>query len=207
MKRIVLLTIVHLVIIQCANTQGVEFHKSYFSLVENRKFTFELCSITDTLDIAYLSKGYNAEREKGGSGFLILLPRDTTYSKITNFNRFSPKQWKKRGELVLSQEKMLIDGILKEDVEEHFEIYFFYFEQESLYAEGSFVDDNGVEWPDWGPKDNAPLEVYKWENDKWEFQYIQQRTTRSAQSYGMEKAEKILKERFGKIAEEMERKK
>lgn len=207
MKRIVLLTIVHLVIIQCANTQGVEFHKSYFSLVENRKFTFELCSITDTLDIAYLSKGYNAEREKGGSGYLIVLPRDTTYAKIANFSKFSPREWKKRGELVLAQEKNLIDGTLKENVEEYFEIYFFYYKQECLYSEGGVVDDNGVEWPDWGPKDNAPLEVYKWEKDKWEFQYIQQRTTRSAQSYGMEKASRILKERFGQMAEEMERKK
>lgn len=207
MKRAILLTIVHLIMIQCANAQEDGFHKSYFSLVENRKFTFELCSIIDTLEVAYLSKWYNAERENGGSGYLIILPRDTMYAKITNFNKFSPREWRKRGELVLAQEKTLIDAILKEDVEEHFEIYFFYFKQESLYAEGGAVDDNGVEWPDWGPKDNAPLEVYKWENGKWEFQYIQQRTTETKLDFGMEKAEKILKDRFGKMAEEMERKK
>ena len=205
MIRIIILTIAHLIMIQCVNAQEYDFHKSYFSLVKDQKFKFRLCSITDTLEIAYLSKGYYAERENGGSGYLIVLPRDTTYAKITNFNKFSPREWKKRGELVLAQEKALKDVILKENVEEHFEIYFFYFKQESLYAEGGAVDDNGVEWPDWGPKDNAPLEVYKWENGKWKFQYIQQRTTETKLDFGMKKAEKNLKERFSKIAEEMEK--
>lgn len=207
MIRMILLIIAHLMMIQCANAQEHCFRKTYFSLVRDKKVTFRIVSIADSLDIAYLSKGYYAERENGGSGYLIVLPKDTTYAKILNFNKFSQCEWKKRRALVLAQGKALTDGILKDNVEKHFEIYFFFFKQESLYAEGGAVDDNGVEWPDWGPKENAPLEVYKWENGEWVFQYIQQRTTETKLDFGMKKAEQILKERFGEMAAEIEDKK
>ena len=187
------------------DSTSIHFDINYKAITKSKKFTPKVVSLSDSLEIRYLSKGYNAEYENGGSGFMILLPKDTTVSKICNTKRFNQAQWELRNELVQKIKNVMIEKALSYDVERCFDVYFFYYKQECLYSEGGVVDDNGVEWPDWSPKDNAPLEVYKLENGKWEFQYIQQRTTRSAQSYGMDKAEKILKERFGKIAEEMEK--
>lgn len=207
MKKMSLSIIFLLVVSYAVNAQDANyFENPYSELVKTQEFVREVVELVDSLDISYLSDGYYAERNNGGSGFMVVLPKDTTYSKICNLNKFSLKERMKRNEIVQSQKQALIDAALSKNVEDYFDVYFFYFKQESLYAEGGAVDDNGVEWPDWGPKDNAPLEVYKLQNGHWEFQYIQNRTKEPLHYYGRAKANEILKARFGKMAEEIERK-
>lgn len=186
------------------DSTSIHFDVSYKTITKSKDFTPELVSLSDSLEIRYLSIGYYAVYENGGSGFMILLPKDTAVSKICNTKRFSQEQWKLRNELVQKIKNEMIEKALSDDVERYFDVYFFYFKQEYLYAEGGVVGDDGIERPDWGPKDNAPLEFYKLENGKWEFIYLQQRTTRPIHDYGWNKAKEILIARFGKMAEELD---
>lgn len=182
------------------------FNVQYQTIMSGHKF-FERVELTDSLDILWFNTWYNAENNNGGSGYLIAIPKDTTYSKIYNYKRFSQSEWEKLNKLIESHEQAISSVATSDMVENYYDVYLFYFKQEYLYAAGGMVDDNGVEWPDWGPKDNAPLEVYKLQNGHWEFQYIHNRTRESADQYGRSIAKEILKERFGKMAEEMEREK
>jgi len=186
------------------DTTNIHFDVSYKTMIKTKNFIPEMVSLSDSLEIFYLSKDYDAEYEGEGWGFLILLPKDTTVSKICNTKRFSQEQWKLRNELVQKIKNGMIEKALSDDAERYFDVYFFYFKQEYLYAEGGVVGDDGIERPDWGPKDNAPLEFYKLENGKWNFIYLQQRTTRPIHDYGWNKAKEILKARFGKMAEELD---
>ena len=184
----------------------IRFNVQYQTIMSGHK-SFDSFELTDSLEIIYLNKWYNAEQNNGGSGYLIAIPKDTTYSKIYNYKRFSQSEWEKCHKLIESHKQAIMSVATSEMIENYYDVYLFYFKQEYLYAEGGFVDDNGIEWPDWGPKDNAPLEVYKLQNGHWKIQYVQNRTDEPAHYYGRAKAEEILKERFGKMAEEMEREK
>lgn len=186
------------------DSTNIHFDVSYKTITKSKDFTPEVELLSDSLEIRYLSIGYYAEYENGGRGFMILLPKDTTVSKICNTKRFSQEQWKLRNELVQKIKNGMTEKAISDDVERYFDVYFFYFRQEYLYAEGGVVGDDGIERPDWGPKDNAPLEFYKLDNGEWNFIYLQQRTTRAAHDYGWDKAEEILIARFGKMAEELD---
>lgn len=191
------------------NDTSIHFDVSYKIVTKSKKFTPEVETLSDSLEIRYLSKGYNAEYENGGLGFMVLLPKDTTVSRICNTKRFSQEQWKLRSEFVQKIKNGMAEKALSDDVEKYFDVFFYYIRQEHLYAEGGAVGDDGIERPDWGPKDNAPIEEYKLEDGKWVLsKYIAHRGIhKTNQDYGLNKAHEILKARFGKIAEEMERKK
>lgn len=191
-----------------SNDTSIHFDVSYKIITKNQKFTTKVEPLTDSLEIRYLSKGYNAEYENGGRGFVVLLPKDTTVSIICNTKRFSQKQWKLRNELVQKIKNDMTEIALSEEVEKYFDVFFYYTRQEYLYINGGVVDDYGVEWPDYSCQDNAPIEEYKLEDGKWVLsKYIAQRGMhKTDQDYGLDKANEILKARFGKIAEEMEEK-
>jgi len=189
------------------NDTSIHFDVSYKIVTKSKKFTPEVVALSDSLEIRYLSKGYHAQYENGGLGFMVLLPKDTTVSRICNTKRFSQEQWKLRNEFVQKIKNGMAEKALSDDVEKYFDVFFYYTRQEHLYAEGGAVGDDGIERPDWGPKDNAPIEEYKLEDGKWGLsKYIPNRGEKTDKQFGLDKAEEILKARFGKIAEEMEKK-
>lgn len=190
------------------NDTSIHFDVRYKEMTKSKKFRPNIEALSDSLEIWYLSKGYNAVYENGGLGFVVLLPKDTTVSRICNTKRFSQKQWKLRNELVQKIKNDMTEKALSDEVEVYFDVFFYYTRQEHLYADGGAVGDDGIERPDWGPKDNAPIEEYKLKDGKWVLsKYIAQRGMhKTDQDYGLDKAHEILNARFGKIAEDMEKK-
>lgn len=181
------------------------FETSYNTITEDKRFISEVVSLSDSLEIRYLSTGYNAEYEGGGWGFLIALPKDTTISKICNTKRFGRDQRKLRNALVQRIKNELVEKALSEDVEKYFDVFIYYTRQEYLYVNGGAVADDGKEVPDYSCQDDAPIEEYKLENGKWVLtKYIPNRENNTDLDFGLEKAEEILKDRFGKMAKEME---
>ena len=187
------------------DTTNIHFDVSYKIITKSKNFTPKMVSLSDSLEIRYLSIGYNAEYENGGRGFLILLPKDTTVSKICNTKRFSQEQWKLRNELVQKIKNGMIEKAISDDVERYFDVFFYYTRQEYLYINGGVVDDNGIEWPDYSCQDNAPIEEYKLKDGKWVLsRYIPDRRSNPDLQFGLDKAEEILVARFGKMAEELD---
>jgi len=187
------------------DTTNIHFDVSYKTITKNKNFTPDVVSLSDSLEIRYLSKDYDAEYEGEGWGFLILLPKDTTVSKICNTKRFSQEQWKLRNELVKKIKNEMIEKALSDDVERYFEIFFYYTRQEYLYINGGVVGDDGIERPDYSCQDNAPIEEYKLKDGKWVLsRYIPDRRSNPDLQFGLDKAEEILVARFGKMAEELD---
>ena len=187
------------------DTTNIHFDVSYKTMTKSKDFTPKMVSLSDSLEIWYLSTGYNAEYENGGSGFMILLPKDTTVSKICNTKRFSQEQWKLRNELVQKIKNGMIEKAISDDVERYFDVFFYYTRQEYLYINGGAVDDNGIEWPDYSTQDNAPIEEYKLKDGKWVLsRYIPDSRSKTNLQFGLDKAEEILVARFGKMAEELD---
>jgi len=187
------------------DTTNIHFDVSYKIITKNKNFTPDVVSLSDSLEIRYLSKDYDAEYEGEGWGFLILLPKDTTVSKICNTKRFSQEQWKLRNELVKKIKNEMIEKALSDDVERYFEIFFYYTRQEYLYINGGVVGDDGIERPDYSCQDNAPIEEYKLKDGKWVLsRYIPDRRSNPDLQFGLDKAEEILVARFGKMAEELD---
>lgn len=195
----------------CAKAQdSLHFEHQYLEMIKDyNMIQRESVYLTDSLAISYISIDYDAQYENGGWGIAIILPKDTTFSKICNLKGFNPKEWKKRNEIIHNIKQTLIEAASKESVEIYFDVYFFYTRQEYLYVNGGVVDDEGVEWPNYSCQDDAPIEEYKLENGKWILsKYIPQRGIyQTDQDFGLKKAKEILIERFSKIAEEMESKK
>lgn len=190
------------------NDTSIHFDVSYKIVTKSKKFTPEVETLSDSLEIRYLSEDYDAEYEGGGWGFMVLLPKDTTVSRICNTKRFSQEQWKLRNEFVQKIKNGMAEKALSDDVEKYFDVFFYYTRQEYLYVNGGAVDDYGNEVPDYSCQDNAPIEEYKLEDGKWILsKYIPNRGEKTDLQFGLDKAKEILKARFGKIAEEMERKK
>lgn len=186
---------------------SVHFDVSYKTITKSKRFRPEVMHLSDSLEIRYLSKGYNAEYEGGGWGFMIAIPKDTTVSKICNTKRFSEKQWKLRNEFVIEIKNKMVEKALSDDVERYFDVFFYYTRQEYLYVNGGAVTDDGREVPDYSFRDNTPIEEYQLKDGQWKLtNYISDRGTRADHRFGREKASRILKERFGQMAEEMERK-
>lgn len=187
---------------------SAHFDVSYKDVVGDEDFSSEVLHLSDSLEIRYLSTDYDAQYEGGGWGFMIAIPKDTTVSKICNTKRFSEKQWKLRSEFVIEIYNKMVEKALSDDVERYFDVFFYYTRQEYLYVNGGAVTDDGREVPDYSFRDNTPIEEYQLKDGQWKLtNYISDRGTRADHFFGMEKAEKILKERFGQMAEEMERKK
>lgn len=187
---------------------SAHFDVSYKDVVGDEDFSFEVLHLSDSLEIRYLSTGYNAEYEGGGWGFMIAIPKDTTVSKICNTKRFSEKQWKLRSEFVIEIKNKMVEKALSDEVEKYFDVFFYYTRQEYLYVNGGAVTDDGREVPDYSFRDNTPIEEYQLKDGQWKLtNYISDRGTSADHSFGREKASRILKERFGQMAEEMERKK
>lgn len=187
---------------------SAHFDVSYEIVTKSKRFTPEVLPLSDSLEIRYLSKDYDAQYEGGGWGFMIAIPKDTTVSKICNTKRFSEKQWKLYNEFVLEIYNKMVEKALSDEVERYFDVFFYYTRQEYLYVNGGAVTDDGREVPDYSFRDNTPIEEYQLKDGQWKLtNYISDRGTRADHFFGMEKAEKILKERFGQMAEEMERKK
>lgn len=187
------------------DTTNIHFDVSYKIITKSKDFTPKMVSLSDSLEIRYLSKDYDAEYEGEGWGFLILLPKDTTVSKICNTKRFSQEQWKLRNELVQKIKNEMIEKALSDDVERYFDVFFYYTRQEYLYINGGAVGDDGIERPDYSCQDNAPIEEYKLKDGKWVLsRYIPDRRSNPDLQFGLDKAEEILKARFGKMAEELD---
>ncbi|MCQ2376014.1 MAG: hypothetical protein MJ069_08990 [Salinivirgaceae bacterium] len=185
---------------------SIHFDVSYKTMTKSGEFTPKAVPLTDSLEMNYLSKGYNAVYENGGLGFMILLPKDTTVSRICNTKKFSHIQWRLHNELIRKIKSGMTEKALSDEVEVYFDVFFYYIRQEHLYADGGAVGDDGIERPDWGPEDNAPVEEYKLKDGKWVLsKYIPDRRRKSNLQFGLDKAKEILKARFGKMAEDMER--
>lgn len=190
------------------DSTSAHFDVSYKSVTKSERFTPEIVMLSDSSEIWYLSKDYDAEYEDGGWGFMIVIPKDTIISKICNTKRFGREQRKLRNEVVHKIKNEMIEKALSDDVERYFDVFFYYTRQEYLYVNGGAVDDNGHEVPDYSFRDNTPIEEYQLKGGQWVLtDYISDRGTRADHQFGRNKAEKILKERFGKMVEEMERKK
>lgn len=189
------------------NDTSIHFDVSYKAINRSGEFTPEVVSLSDSLEIRYLSTGYNAEYDGGGRGVLVLLPKDSTVSIICNTKRFSREQRKLRGDFILKIKNEMVAKALSDEVEKYFDVFFYYTRQEYLYINGGVVDDYGVEWPDYSCQDNAPTEEYQLKEGEWVLsKYIPDRRRKTNLQFGLDKANEILKARFGKIAEEMEKK-
>ncbi len=189
-----------------ANSKEYEVDFNYSQIAKYQLLIRDVAVIKDSFEIMYLFVDVYFEDE--GDIYLILTPKDTSISKIYNDKLFGAKDWKQRNKFVQSQVQAMRDAAISENYENYFDVFLFYTRQKYLYENGSAVDDEGNVHPDYSVRDDAPIEIYKLEDGKWVFEeFIPNRNGSTNQQYGIDKANKILKERFGKMAEEMERNK
>lgn len=189
-----------------AKTEQNEFNLNYFEFAKILTFHYGVVDLTDSLGIMYLHASLSFENN--GDLYIILTPKDTSISKIYNDEQFGVKDWKRKNEFKRSQIQAMTNVAVNEFVESKFNVYIFYIREEYMYENGSAVDDEGIVHPDYSVRDDAPIEIYKLKDGKWLFEeYIPNRNGSTNQQYGIDKAKEILKERFGKMAEEMEKNK
>lgn len=168
------------------------------NLNKELKLMDDVAVLKDSFEIRYLFMSFEDEDKL----YLTLTPKDTSIAKIYNNKQFGVKEWKQ----IQSQVQTLKDSANSESIEKYFDVSIFYTRRENLYDNDSTAVNVGNAHPDYSVSANAPMEIFRLDGGKWVLdEYIPNKNGSTNKQYGIDRANKILKERFGKMAEEMER--
>lgn len=175
------------------------------NLNKELKLMDDVAVLKDSFEIRYLFMSFEDE----GKLYLTLTPKDTSIAKIYNNKQFGVKDWKQRHKFIQSQVQAMKDAANSENIEnieKYFDVFLFYTRREYLYKNDSTAVNVGNVHPDYSVSANAPMEIFRLDGGKWVLdEYIPNKNGSTNKQYGIDRANKILKERFGKMAEEMER--